>query len=508
LVPGKLYVICVTLSIRAAGPPLVRGSPLGVLACLAALLTLSCSGSELPQVEQLAQASSQPNIVFILTDDLDYNSALLMPEVNSRLIAEGTTFNNAFINYPLCCPSRATILTGLYAHNHGVKGNNSPEGGFEKFLSKGLEKDTIAVRLKESDYQTAFFGKYLKEYPADDPTHVPPGWDEWYGKQRGQRLYSYTINENGQVVSYGRETEDFYTDILSSQVTGFVRRIAPNPKPFFMYVAPTAPHSPATPAERHKDAFAGEEAPRPPSFDEEDVLDKPSFIRDKERFYEEDVSNVDDYYRERLRSLLAVDEMVAALIQELEAAGVLDNTYIIFTSDNGYHQGEHRIKNGKQTSYEESARVPFFVRGPGVPARSKIEKLIVNTDFAPTFADIAGVDFAADGRSLKLLFEGEESVWRHALLLENLSDNEGEEGEAGGQDENNSPTYKAIRTESHKYVEYDNGERELYDVHADPSELDNLYESAGSSLVDDLHTKLKALESCVGEECQKAENTP
>jgi arylsulfatase A-like enzyme len=345
---------------------------LGILACLVTLLAVGCSGAGSAQQEEAESSATQPNIIFVLTDDLDFDSAQRMPTLRSSLIEEGASFDNAFISYPLCCPSRSTILTGLYAHNHGVKGNNPPQGGFQKFYSEGLEENTIATHLKEAGYQTAFFGKYLNGYPGDEgPSHVPPGWDEWYGKLNEQKLYDYRINENGQVVSYDNSTEDFYTDVLSGQVTDFVERTASDSKPFFMYVAPTAPHAPATPAERHEDAFAEEKAPRPPSFNEEDVSDKPSKIRETSRLSDEEVSEIDARYRKRLSSMLAVDEMVASLLKELEAAGKLDNTFIFFTSDNGWLQGEHRLNMQKDRAYEESARVPLFVRGPGIAAGSK-----------------------------------------------------------------------------------------------------------------------------------------
>jgi LysM repeat protein len=184
--------------------------------------------------------------------------------------------------------------------------------------------------------------------------------------------------------------------------------------------------------------------------------------------------------------------MVSSLIRELEASGKLDNTFIFFSSDNGFQQGEHRIPKGKNVPYEESVRVPLFVRGPGVPAGAKIEDPVINTDFAPTFADLGGESFSGDGRSLKPLSQGQDPPWRSAVLLERPS--------------NNKQAFSAIRTNNYKYVEYDNGEKELYDLQADPSELNSIPESANPSLYADLKAKLDALKSCSGEGCREAEN--
>ena len=519
---------------------------LKILACLATLLLAAgCSGSGNAQEEVASQeetasttqpdttiggaeaSADRPNIVFVLTDDLDYASVQKMPQIDALLREGGTSFESAFVSHPVCCPSRATILTGFYDHNHGVRTNLPPDGGFEKFRDEGLEEETIAARLQEGGYRTAFFGKYLNGY-GQDPTHVPPGWDEWYGKVNEQQLYDYSINENGEVVSYGSEEEDFFNDVLSGQATNFVRRAAPEDQPFFAYVAPTAPHGPATPAERHEGAFADEEVPRPPSFDEEDISDKPSPMSDAEPISDEETSNIDAYYRQRLESMLAVDEMVGALVEELEAAGELDNTYIFFTSDNGWFNGEHRIRSGKNRAYEESARVPLFVRGPGVSAGSAVENLTVNTDFAPTFAELAGVEFPADGRSLAPLLRDEEPPpWRSGVLLERLPAEEGGEGKAKakGKDKDKAkgkkgmagpggvpkarvggPPFWAVRTATHKYVEYDNGERELYDLQNDPYELENVYESADPSLIEDLEARLETLKECSGDGCRQAED--
>src|SRR5918999_6221130 len=181
-----------------------RSALLASLALLTALLSAGCSSAFVPPTGT-KQMSDRPNMIFVLADDLDYASAQKMPNLRSLLAEGGTSFENAFVSQSLCCPSRATILTGLYAHNSGIKGNRPPDGGFEVFRDEGLEEESIATRLQEGGYQTAFFGKYLNGYGQTDPNHVPPGWDEWYGKVNEQQLYDYALNENGEEVSYGNE---------------------------------------------------------------------------------------------------------------------------------------------------------------------------------------------------------------------------------------------------------------------------------------------------------------
>ena len=477
---------------------------LSILACMAISFAVGCSGSAPAQEKEeevTAEASAdRPNIIFVLTDDLDYASVQRMPNLRSLLVEQGTSFENAFTSQSLCCPSRATALTGQYSHNHGVQGNRLPDGGFEKFRDEGHEENTIAVRLQEAGYRTALIGKYFNEYPGGaDPTYVPPGWDEWHAKLYEGEVYDYSLNENGEEVSYGNETEDYLTDVISEKATEFVRGAASDGsgKPFFAYVAPTAPHLPATPAERHEGEFADETAPRSHSFDEEDVSDKPSWTRDAERLDDEELSEIDDQYRNRLESMLAVDEMVGSLIEELEATGELENTYVIFTSDNGWLGGEHRVKQGKDRPYEESARVPLYVRGPGVTPGVEPKELVLNTDLAPTFAELGGVKgFEADGRSLlPLLGDKEPPSWRSAVLLE---------GFVG----KGARVYGAVRTEDRKYVVYGNGEEELYDLRNDPYELESLHEKADSALVENLKARLDALRVCEGDGCREAEDGP
>jgi N-acetylglucosamine-6-sulfatase len=465
-----------------------------------------------------------------------------MPNVQTLLAAEGLTFTNAFVTTSLCCPSRASILRGQYAHSHGVLNNVGESGGFPAFYRLGDEDSTVATWLHDAGYRTALFGKYLNRYPKGAPeSHVPPGWDEWSAfassdEDEGGSYYSgYALNEDGRIVLYGQQPSDYSTDVLAAKATDFVARTAGAGEPFFLYIAPFAPHGPSTPASRHTGAFAGVQAPRVPSFEEADVSDKPTWVQALPRLDDEQIALVDDRYGRRLRSLLAVDEMVGSVVETLSAAGALDNTYIVFTSDNGYLLGEHGIPLGKQAPYEESIHVPLIVRGPGVPAGAVTDSIGLNIDFAPTFAELAGASPAdfVDGRSLVPLLDGDPPAeWRHGFLVEHYDrtrpDQWGapspvpvaatpenqeelelleEEGDAvPGVSPIDSPPYLALRTEQYLYVEYANGERELYDMQTDPYQLQNLAASADPALVAELAADLDQLRVCAGAGCRSAED--
>ncbi|CAA9459859.1 MAG: Putative sulfatase [uncultured Rubrobacteraceae bacterium] len=503
-----------------------------LLLCLVVSLLVGCSGSA-PDGDG-AQASDRPNVVFVLADDMRADDFEYMPQTRQLLAEEGLAFENAFVTHSLCCPSRASILRGQYTHNHQVWTNNPPDGGFSEFRSMGHEDSTVATWLKEEGYQTALIGKYLNGYARrDEETHVPPGWDEWHGVLGGGSYYDYRLNENGQVVSYGGDEQDYQTDVLADKARDYVRRVAKSasPSPFFLYLAPGTPHGPFVPAPRHEGAYGedgpGVGAPRPPSFYESDVSDKPEWVRDLpllesveettdagEEATEEGATGsdeesaigteemIDSAYRNRLEMLLSLDEMVAGLVDELRAAGELDNTYVFFTSDNGYHFGEHRINQGKRTVYEETVRVPLAVRGPGVPAGA-VEQMALNIDHAPTIAELTGASAPefVDGRSLAPFLRGAPpEIWRSAFLIQHYS---------GGNAQHRSvPTYAAVRTETHKYVDYENGDRELYDLEADPYELESLHESADPTLIAGLEARLEALRACASESCREAESAP
>jgi N-acetylglucosamine-6-sulfatase len=290
-------------------------------------------------------ASGLPNVVVILLDDLDPASVAEMPVVARRLTAEGTTFSHFFATTPLCCPSRASILTGQYAHNHRVLRNTGEDAGFTAFRNSGHESSTLATMLDGAGYETALIGKYLNGYAtADDLGYVPPGWDYWVAgvDRAGYSGFNYQLNVNGEVTGFGQDEEDYATDVLSGYALDFLDRAAGTDDPFFLYLAPFAPHSPSTPAPRHKGQYRGAKAPRTPAFDERNTRDKPRWVRSAAPFSDDRISRIDQNYRQRLESLQAVDEMIDALLQRLEQQGVLSSTYVFFLSDNGYFMGEHR----------------------------------------------------------------------------------------------------------------------------------------------------------------------
>jgi N-acetylglucosamine-6-sulfatase len=470
--------------------------------------------------KRLAQTSDRPNLVLILTDDLD--AGLLQdhpadyPSLR-QLAAEGTTFENAFVTDPLCCPSRATTLRGQYAHNHQILGNWAPQGGARKFRDLGHEDSTVATWLRDEGYRTALVGKYMNDYYGD---RVPVGWDDWYAITGGH--LSEDLNENGRAHHYdpGRHHLD---DVLAEKASGYVRHAPDNGAPFFMWVGTKAPHAPAAPAPRHEGASPDARLPRSPSFDEEDVSDKPDWVRDNRPLGQNQIAPMQDLYRKRLQSMLAVDDMVGDLVDALRRSGELDDTYIFFTSDNGWHAGEHRLTPGKWTAYEEDIRVPLMVRGPGVPEGKKLPHTVLNNDLAPTFADLAGADPPkfVDGRSLAPLLDGTptpEEDWRRRFLVEAATelgptavpplsgDPLPEDWRRAPREDWGRPGLEAVRTGDHLYVEYGNDERELYDLRKDPYQLNDRYEAAQPELVRRLRGRLEALRGCSGDDCRAAEN--
>jgi N-acetylglucosamine-6-sulfatase len=469
-------------------------------------------------------ASARPNVVFILTDDQDLllHSLDFMPQTRALIAQKGMTFQQDFVPLSLCCPSRSTILTGLYPHNHKIYNNRAPDGGFAKFEALGHEETTIATALHAAGYRTALFGKYMNNYPRqDDLTHVPPGWDEFASPAAGLPYteLNYTLNENGSLVQYGHDPDDYLTDVIAAKATDFIRRSAAGGAPFFLYLAPYAPHKPATPAPRHANLFAGLHAPRTPSFDEADVSDKPARIRKLPRLSAADIAAIDRLYRRRTQSLQAVDEAVAAVVQALEESGQLANTYIIFTSDNGFHMGQHRMKAGKYTPYETDVHMPLMVRGPGIAAGSATSAPTSSVDFAPTIAELAGakLPFPVDGRSFAPILHGQTPAgWRQVILLEQFAfvpANDVPPGVLEPPDPQDGkvtayPAHLGVRTATMKYVEYGTGEREVYDLRRDPDELNNLAAHSDPGWLARMSSLARALGACGGDACRQLEARP
>ncbi|MBX6381877.1 MAG: sulfatase [Microbispora sp.] len=442
-----------------------------------------------------APADHRPNIVLILTDDLDAADLSRFPNIHNLLVRQGTTLSRFFVTNPWCCPSRSSILRSQYMHSHHVWSNRSPTGGFPKF--RPLEASTLGTWMHDAGYRTALMGKYLNNYPEGAPrTYVPPGWDEWdVPVTRLYQEYGYKLNENGVVRQYGDAPEDYLEDVLSAKAAAFATS---GDAPFFLYLAPVAPHLPAHYAPRHEAAFAGERAPRTASFDQADLSAEPRWLAARKPLSAADIRRIDRVHRDRLRAMLGVDDMVGALVEALRRAGRLDDTYIFFTSDNGFHLGQHRLRPGKTTPFEEDIRVPMVVRGPGVPAGGVIDALASTVDLAPTFAELGGaaVPPTAEGRSLVPLLHGRDVPWRDAVLAEFYHPS---------YSPNSPPSYAMVRTERYAYVEYETGERQLYDLWNDPAELHNIAATADPGLTAALAARLALLRSCSGPVCRVAD---
>jgi N-acetylglucosamine-6-sulfatase len=430
-----------------------------------------------------------------------------MPRTRRLLHEQGATFSQYLVTYSLCCPSRSSILRGQYPHNTGVLGNRPPSGGFARFVEVGNEASTVATWLEGAGYYTVLAGKYLNGYDQKTAAHVPPGWSDWHALLGPALYFDYHTSDNGQVVSHGHAPADYVTDALGAIADSAIRKAAANRRPLFLYLAPPAPHLPAEPAPRHAGLFGDEPMPEGASYDEEDVSDKPAPIRERPRFTPLATLHFEKVYRNRLRSMQAVDEMVETLVATLRETGQLDHTYIIYTSDNGWHMGEHRLPAGKNTPYEEDIRLPLVIRGPGVPAGTVISRLALNIDLAPTIADLARVPVPAwvDGRSLAPLWRHTEPArWRSCALVQRGPDSLTQEDEG---DEPGLPWgFHALRTEQYNYVEWASGDHELYDLLADPAELHNLWREADPALAGRLHQRLVELSTCKGEKCRLAED--
>ena len=431
-----------------------------------------------------AATPARPSILLILTDDQTVSLAGQMPNLRRLIAGRGATFTHAYYNDPLCAPSRATILTGRYAQNTGVLSNS-----YVAFAAAGDPGRTVAVALHGAGYRTALIGKYLNGYPAR--AGVEPGWDEWFvtlGDARAE--YDYVMDDNGRPVTFGSAPQDYRTDVLAERAVGFVERSVAAGAPFYLQLAVTAPHVPAEPPPRYRDALPGLAVPRTPAFDEADVSDKPAYVRDRPPLGPNLVAALDATYRDQARALLAVDDAIGRLVATLGAERLAD-TYVVFTSDNGWMQGEHRIPSGKGLPYQPVLQMPLFVRGPTVTPGSRVDALVSNADLAPTFVDWAGTTMpaAVDGRSFAPLLGG-GSGGRQAEPIRYVT--------SGTTDGSRFPSWLGVKSTRYTYVEYADGERELYDDVADPFQLTNIAGKVTPGLLLALARRTFDLAACAG----------
>ena len=460
-----------------------------------------------------AQATAKPNIIVLLTDDQESRSMRVMKTVGKEMKRKGVTMKRYFDNFPLCCPSRSTLLTGQYAHNHHVLSNSPPDGGYGVFNE--LHGDNyLPLWLQAAGYRTSYVGKYENGYAEPDeygtvPSDVPRGWDDWHvlAPSRAQ-YFNYTLNQNGTLRQYTSAEEDYSTDVFTKKAKRWIRANAKASTPFYLELGYAAPHGggggdpgrscnrAAVPAPRDLGTLKGKfRNTLPPSFNEADVTDKPSTVAEKTLLTEGQVSDTLRKRRCAWESLLGVDDSVGKLLAEIRRDGIRKNTYVFFLSDNGFLRGEHRIRDNKRYLYEESARVPFIARGPGIPHGQSSEDMVVNADLTSTVLDLANASpgLEQDGQSLMPSLLDPKLEHGRAILLEAY---------AGEQ-------ILGVRTSRYLYTEWDGDknpllpERELYDMYADPNQLNNLAgDPAYQPVVNQLGKELDQLIDCAGASCR------
>ena len=491
----------------------------------------------------------RPNVLVMMMDDMRDDDLQFMPHVQRLIADQGVRFTNMFSPQPLCCPARASFFTGLLSHNHEVWSHKEPFG-FRVFD----DRETLPRWLHESGgYDTIFMGKYLNGYGrmrrldgSSSLRYVPPGWTDWRGSvdhvheepdarelQGGTyKYFDTTLSNNGRLEPHqGRYQTQVYSDITQD----VIRREAAGPRPFFMQTAFAAPHGgqpkekddprPFTRSDGYRQTWQNPARPSyvkgrfdhritrlAPWIGREEVASKPDFIRSEPPLAPDEVDAIIENYRQRVESLSVVDDEVANIMETLERTGELDNTYVLFTSDNGYFLGEHRRRQGKILPYESSLRVPLVMRGPGIPAGEERTDPFLMVDFAPTILDAAGVRprTSLDGTSMLDVARDGDRGWRRPILTETgpfqLSEEVVTTEDLLDRPEGPSPLRfsQGVRTGRYLYVEHASRDKELYDMRRDPRQLDNLVDLPRyRALRRTLAAELDRLRTCAGAECSR-----
>jgi N-acetylglucosamine-6-sulfatase len=410
------------------------------------------------------QVDQQLNVVVILSDDERSDGMTVMQNVKHLLLDHGVNFTNAHVTTSMCGPSRASILTGQYSHHTGVF-DNFGQHAYPAF--KAAESNDLPVWMHDAGYKTALVGKYINAYTGSAGHHaVPPGWDDWQVMDSipMEAYYDYSINNNGRLEHYGSKPSDYSTTVLTHKAVNFIHGAR---RPFFLYFAPVAPHLPAIPSKRDQGKLENIAPIHSPAFNQRNIGKEPW------RFWHKDMlSAAAQLYINHVRirqqeSLLALDRSVRSVVQALRDRHELKHTVIVYTSDNGFLWGEHRL-GGKVWPYQESTHVPLIVRAPWTNTPLRNNQPVLNIDLAPTIAALAGItpNLPEDGRSLVPFLYGEQTPWRHAWLEEFLGKDMLHDG--------GPPPYVALQTRRSLYAEYRNGWRELYNLKNDPWELNNI----------------------------------
>lgn len=532
---------------------------------VAVTIFLLLSSVGLAQAKAPAKPNARPNIVLVQTDDAIRGDVRFMPNVRRLVERGGTTFSNYVVPYPLCGPARASLLTGQLSHNNRVLSNfRSNDGGhltFKSLPGRLNQRNSLGPWLKRAGYRTALVGKYLNEYGALSHTEIPPGWDRWAALLDNSTYdyFNYAMNIDGKVRFrgdrsyaeaqlklahlgatsppttfaqllesfheafdpydyFGTQTDRDYTmDIGGGFAARFVRKAAPKRQPFFLYYAPPGPHAEDTnhaqglrpgapdpdprPPKRYESTFDRVKLPRPPSFNEADVSDKASNLRSLPLLSDQQIEGITNSYRGRLGALRAVDDQVGRISRELKRSGELRNTYFIFTSDNGYMQGEHRLRSSKFLPYENSIRVPALISGPGVRAGKKLGGTALDVDVTATILDMAGAKpgRVMDGISLLPAARGKKRLPKRDAPLEAMRPLFKFTTPVTAYD---LPFY-GVRTSRYKYIHWSFGDLELYDLKRDPDELTNLASApAHAGTVARLEAEASRLRSCRGATCR------
>jgi arylsulfatase A-like enzyme len=433
----------------------------------ALLLVFGAVGAEAakPVARSKAAADQRLNVVVILSDDERSDGTAVMKNARTLLADHGVTFTDAHVTTSICGPSRASILTGQYAHHTGVTDNFGPHS-YPAFRA-GEESDDLAVWMHKAGYETGLVGKYVNAYTDGFVHHaIPPGWDDWQVMDSVpmEAYYNYSLNSNGHLVHYGNKPSDYSTGVLAHKAVQFIQGAR---RPFFLYFAPVAPHLPAIPAKRDQGKLVNIAPLHDPAFNQRNIGKEPWRFWHKKLLSAAAQLYINHVRIRQEESLLALDRSVRSVVQALRAHHELNRTVILYTSDNGFLWGEHRL-GGKVWPFEESTHVPLIVRTPWTTTPLRNNQPVLNIDLAPTISALAGIKpgLPEDGRSFVPLLHGERVPWRHAFLEEYLGKDLLHKG--------GPPPYTAVQTRRNLYVEYKNGWRELYNLKKDPWELNNL----------------------------------